>query len=159
MKLARAGLLAFGLAAGLTGGAEAAGCTQPPAADRALAEVVARVNAERAAEGLAALARSPALDRAAQDHACWMAGPGAYGHRGAGGSTPKARVRATGYRACLTAENIAWGQNGAADVMGAWMSPSGHRDNILRRNLREIGVGVALLDGRPAWVEVLAGPC
>lgn len=141
------------------GAAKAASCAQPARARAMLAEVARSVNAQRAANHRPALGRNAKLDRAAQDHACWMAGPGQYGHKGKGGSTPKDRVKAAGYRSCLTAENIAWGQASAAQVMADWMASNGHRDNILRKGVREIGVGLSLLDGRPGWVLVFAAPC
>ena len=48
-------------------------------------------------------------------------------------------------------ENIAWGTGSlatAAQIQRAWMDSPGHRANILRRQFREIGIGIAL--GAPA---------
>jgi uncharacterized protein YkwD len=44
-------------------------------------------------------------------------------------------------------ENIAWGTGNlgtAAKIQRAWMASPGHRANILRRQFREIGIGIAV---------------
>jgi uncharacterized protein YkwD len=48
-------------------------------------------------------------------------------------------------------ENLAWGTGslGTADgVMQAWMNSPGHRENVLRRSYREVGIGI--VTGVPA---------
>ncbi|WP_139828210.1 CAP domain-containing protein [Maritimibacter sp. HL-12] len=121
-----------------------------------MADAGATMNAERKAAGRKALIRDARLDKAAQSHACWMAETDTFSHKGAGGSLPKRRITATGYRPMLTAENIAFGQSSGARVIAEWMESSGHRENILRRGVVEYGVGVALMQGRPVWVMVYA---
>ncbi len=140
----------FGTAAG------AANCPQPANAPGLMAQVLAEINATRAAKGKAPLARSAQLDQAAQGHACWMSQTGTFSHQGAGGSMPKARIGATGYHTMLSAENIAWGQKSAREVMETWMNSEGHRRNILLSGVDEIGLGVALMNGRIAWVTDFA---
>lgn len=129
-----------------------AGCAMPENAGRLAAEVGAAVNAARKAGGHGALTRSSLIDEAAQAHACWMAETGTFSHKGRGGSLPKARIRATGYKTRLTAENIAWGQRSAAEVVDTWMQSPAHRENILRAGVDEFGIGIALMQGRPVWV-------
>lgn len=141
----------FALSAGA-----AAACTQPGGAARLMAEAGTVMNAQRSAGGLSALSRDDRLDKAAQSHACWMAETNTFSHRGDGGSLPKRRIRAAGYRSMLTAENIAYGQTTGAQVVSEWMASPGHRKNILRRGVDEYGVGVALMQGRPVWVMVYA---
>lgn len=143
----------------LAGSAAAASCDMPADAAGMRAAVADLVAVQRKANGRSALARNARLDTAAQDHACWMSSTGKYGHKGANGSMPKGRVKAAGYRACLTAENVAWGQASAGQVVAEWMASKGHKANILNGSAREVGVGVSLLDGRPAWVLVFARPC
>jgi len=44
-------------------------------------------------------------------------------------------------------ENLAWGTGSYATPRGAvdaWMNSEGHRDNILRRAYREVGIGVVI---------------
>jgi len=118
-------------------------------------EVETIVNAERMAAGLAPLQRSAQLDRAALAHARDQAGGGFFGHTGSDGSTVHRRLTATGYDSCLSAENIAMGQESAAAVMGDWMQSSGHRRNILHPRAEQFGFARA--GGH--WVMVLARPC
>lgn len=131
--------------------AEAANCALPSNAAQIMARAIDAVNAERRVHGLGPLARNVLLDKAAQGHACWMGATENFSHRGNGGSLPKKRIRATGYHTMLTAENIAWGQKSAAEVIDTWMGSDGHRRNILL-NVDEVGIGVALMNGRIAWV-------
>lgn len=116
------------------------------------AEIGKALNAQRAAKGQRSLADNAMLDQAAMDHACWMAETNTFSHRGAGGSLPKRRIKATGYKTRLTAENLAFGQTSTAQVMAEWMSSPGHRKNILLGGIDEYGLGVAVMNGRLVWV-------
>lgn len=132
--------------------AATAGCVTPPNLSVLVADAAAAVNAARKAGGRLPLARSAHLDHAAMAHACWMAETGTFSHKGAGGSLPKKRIKATGYHTRLTAENIAWGQNSGVQVVAEWMQSRGHRKNILMGEIDDYGLGVALMNGRPVWV-------
>jgi uncharacterized protein YkwD len=134
----------------------AGACDLPANAAGLMADAGTTMNAERKAGGRRALDRDAKLDKAAQAHACWMAETNTFSHKGAGGSLPKRRITATGYRPMLTAENIALGQPSGARVIAEWMDSPGHRENILRTGVVEYGVGVALMQGRPVWVMVYA---
>ncbi len=134
----------------------AGNCPLPTDAPGLMMQVLAEINAVRAAKGKAPLVRSAQLDQAAQGHACWMSQTGTFSHEGAGGSMPRRRIYATGYHTMLSAENIAWGQKSAREVMQAWMESDGHRRNILLSGVDEIGLGVALMNGRVAWVTDFA---
>ena len=48
------------------------------------------------------------------------------------------RIKATGYNAVAVAENLAWGYSTAGGIVGAWMSSSGHRGNIMG-NYKDVG--------------------
>ena len=56
------------------------------------------------------------------------------------------------YRAA--AENIAYGQNSAEDVMKSWMNSDGHRKNILGESYTHIGVGCYERNNRLYWVQL-----
>lgn len=131
-------------------------CAQPSEAD--LAVILASVNNQRQGNGLAAVRAHPALVQAAAQQACDMARRGQMSHSGRGGVG--ARVRAAGYGASVTAENIGAGQVDAAGVVRMWVQSPSHRANILNRRVRDIGVGQALgADGRTRyWSLVLAAP-
>ena len=113
------------------------------------------INAERRNRSLPPVARSPILDGVALAHARDMAGQGYFSHTGRDGSAPHDRLRAVGYRPCLSAENIAAGQSSVPEVVRDWMRSSGHRDNILRAGVQQYGAA-ASAEGH--WVLVLARP-
>jgi uncharacterized protein YkwD len=57
-------------------------------------------------------------------------------------SSPWDRMNAAGYTGYNYAgENIAWGYSSPESVMSGWMNSTGHRNNILSTNFREIGIG------------------
>ncbi|WP_417249994.1 CAP domain-containing protein [Celeribacter sp.] len=118
--------------------------------------ILAEINAERAAKGLGALQTNPRLSAAAQAHAEDMAARGYFSHVSKDGSTPKIRAERAGYRACLIAENISRGYPSAQQAVAGWMASKGHRENILRRGVSQIGIGIGA--GR-TYVTVFADPC
>lgn len=126
----------------------------PASADQSADDVAAQVNAQRAANGLGALVRDPALDAAATAWAQQMASTGTFAH-----STNDFRLSyaTPGWTSCC-GENIAAGYTSASAVMTAWMASSGHRANILG-SYTNIGVGHVTVAGSPYgqyWVQVFA---
>ena len=121
------------------------------------AAVRARTNAERAKAGLAPLAAAPELDRAAQVHAEDMLRRGYFEHESPEGKTVRERARAEGYDWRAIGENIALGQLTVDEVMDSWMKSPEHRENILDRDYRDLGVGLALGESRKGfrvlWVQ------
>jgi uncharacterized protein YkwD len=112
----------------------------PPGADPAEAEVLAMTNAERSAAGCPALAWDETLASVARLHSADMAARDYVEHTNPEGLTPFDRAAAAGTTA--NAENIAAGQQSAAEVVASWMSSPGHRANILNCSLTRLGVGV-----------------
>ena len=114
-------------------------------------DVLALVNKERQARKLQPLKQNVKLDRSAQGHAEDMLKRKFFSHQTPEGKTPEQRIDAAGYFAepCKCpfvfsyGENIAKGQQTPADVMKAWMASKVHRDNILKTNYQELGVGFA----------------
>jgi uncharacterized protein YkwD len=105
-------------------------------------DVIALTNAERAKVGCPALRQNAALSTAAQRHSADMATHNFVGHTGSDGSSMVTRIERAGYtRWTRAAENVAAGNQTAADVVRGWMNSSGHRANILNCALRDIGVG------------------
>ena len=100
---------------------------------------------------------SPQLSIAARAQSGGMALNGYFDHRSAvDGSTPDARVRASGYQPVRDAENIAAGQSSPQEVVSAWLKSPGHCVNIMG-DYRELGVAYARLDGssmREYWTQV-----
>ncbi len=128
-------------------------CRQPEDAARVLQATLAAINAERSQRGMAALVPDPRLQQAAQTHACDSATRNRMGHHGSDDSTLATRVQRQGYRFRSIAENVAAGHPTPAAVVRGWMGSAGHRRNILARDARDAGIGLAIArDGTLHWV-------
>ncbi len=107
-------------------------------------------NKARKKRGLRALCVSPILTRAARAHSKEMLDKDYTSHTSFNGETTQERLErfgytSSGYSFYLYGENIAWGcgSYGAPDnIFRWWMHSSGHRSNILKRKIREVGIGV-----------------
>jgi uncharacterized protein YkwD len=114
------------------------------------AAVLCLHNRERAAHGLPALRENGKLRQAAKGHSGDMVAHGFFAHDSPSGADMADRILGTGYargEGWSLGENIAWGTGSlatAAEIQRAWMSSPGHRENILRREFREIGIGIAV---------------
>ena len=145
------------LGAGRSGGAARAQCVAASAQEAG--RVLADTNAVRAQRGLPALRINSKLATAAARHACDMARRQQMTHIGSTTRGPGQRVKATGYRQSIVAENIAMGFRTADRVSGAWIASGGHLANILLPQVREFGIGKAVAaDGQVFWAAVYAAP-
>ncbi|MGW0537007.1 CAP domain-containing protein [Streptomyces sp. NPDC003032] len=118
--------------------------------------MVAAVNQSRADADCPPVRLNAALTRAAEAHSAHMARQGRLTHTGAGSSTPAERVRAAGYRARSTAENIAAGQDTPEAAVRAWVDSSAHRESLLTCGFTHVGVGAEPGGGGPWWTLDLA---
>lgn len=132
-------------------------------------QMLALINAERAANGLQALRLNAKLNASAETHSNWMLQADVFSHTGAGGSSAGDRMRAAGYvfsGSWTNGENIAWqslrGAAGIADdvinLHTALMNSPGHRANILNANFVEIGIGIetgGFTTGGREWPAVI----
>ncbi len=127
-------------------GTAAPSTAAPPDTTEAMERAVAsRVDEIRAAHGRGRLARDAILARVARRHACWLSGRGTLSHEGPSGETVGDRVRAGGKSYRAVAENLARSVNVPDPVAAAidgWMRSPGHRENILRAEVTETGVGI-----------------
>lgn len=110
------------------------------------------LNAERAGHGLPPLQRRAQLELASQRHSEDMVARRFFEHDTPEGRDPQQRMLAAGYPSnnALTGENIAWAAGRRASpfqVVDLWMHSPPHRENILRREFTEIGLG--LVRGAP----------
>jgi len=133
------------------------GCASAPGALRDSADIVRTqnrmlclMNHARARAGLAPLHQNQCLHRVASRHAHDMVNRRYFAHTTPNGWDPGRRAQASGYvpRAAswIVGENIAWGVSGAATagwVFNAWMHSPPHRHNILGRQFRDVGIGIA----------------
>lgn len=102
--------------------------------------IVQRINSYRARNGLAPLRVGPALSRAAQAHSTDMARRGYFDH-----GDFLSRLRSFGVRAPYVGENLAEGTRPLtpAAIVRMWIASPPHRENLLDRGFRRIGVGMA----------------
>jgi uncharacterized protein YkwD len=149
-------LLALPATAGATNAKRAEACENtdliPDAGNLATvrAAVLCLHNRERSARGLPALRENAKLRKAAEGHSAHMVDAQFFAHDAPGGQDMVDRILGAGYArdaGWSLGENIAWGTGGlatAAEIQRAWMRSAGHKANILRRQFRDIGIGIAL---------------
>jgi Cysteine-rich secretory protein family len=130
-----------------------------PAAEAA---IIAATNVFRKEYNLSALKPNAQLAAAARAYAKALAARGELTHT-ANGTTPASRAKAAGYAFCEIAENLAviYDSRGfmapayAKRAVAGWEASPGHRENLLRANVTETGVGVAGAgDNDPRYVSV-----
>lgn len=107
--------------------------------DSMAAQVVKLVNEERTKAGLSPLTVDRTVTAAAQKRAREI--ETSFSHTRPNGSGFSTALTEAGVNYRGAGENIAYGQNSAAQVMQGWMNSAGHRANILNGNFTTIGVG------------------
>lgn len=148
-----AALLALSLPA-----AAAAACAKPQGYQTLQADLMAQLNSERRKRGLATLVYSPVLDAAAQVQACDNARRLSISHEGSDGGRLINRLQRVGYIYRAAAENTGRGFANGTRAVQWWMNSPGHKKNILMRQTREVGVGIAMSaapDSRLHWILVM----
>lgn len=102
--------------------------------------IVRVMNSVRASNGVPALRVGQALTRAARAHSVDMARRGYFDH-----GPFVQRLRRFGVRARYVGENLASGTQplSAAAIVQMWIASPPHRQNLLDRAFRRVGVGVA----------------
>ncbi len=111
------------------------------------AEMLARINAARVAQGLPPYAYNEKLATAAQAHSKDMAAAGKVDRTGADGSSPKSRILAAGYGQWAIGpvidEAIYGGTDGAQGAFEWWMNAPTDKGRLLSTRFREVGIGAA----------------
>jgi len=82
-------------------------------------------------------------------------------HYGSDGSNPWDRVKRTGYKARLAAENVGTGQIDFDEVMRGWKASPGHNKNLLLADATEMGLALVhdpKTEFKSFWTLVLAAP-
>jgi uncharacterized protein YkwD len=108
-------------------------------------QLLAEVNEDRAANGLAPLVMDDLLNTAAQFHAQDMADKQFFSHTNLDDWTPWQRMKYYGIEYQTAGENIAVGHDTPVQVEEAWMDSPGHKANILNSSFNRIGLGIALI--------------
>ncbi len=106
--------------------------------DRALATI----NAYRVENGLKPLKLNAKLSAAAKAHSRDLSKWDRISHYGSDGSNPWDRVKRTGYKPRLAAENVGTGQVSFDEVMRGWKDSEGHNKNLLLADAREAGLAL-----------------
>jgi uncharacterized protein YkwD len=115
-------------------------------------------NAERKKLELAAFKPNAQLMEAARGHAVNMAKQEKLTHE-LDDKKPADRVKDAGYKYTLIGENVAWNPRSPKEVVTGWMNSDIHKENILKKEFTEIGVGVAKnKKGERYWVQVFGVP-
>ena len=124
--------------------------------------IVDLTNAFRRDEKLGIVKSNPDLNTTARLFAEYLAKSGRFAHE-ADGRQPSDRAKASGYKFCMIAENLALNLDSrgftstglAGQAMEGWKNSPGHRKNMVQPHVTEIGVGVARAPDRdPKFISV-----
>ncbi len=119
-------------------------------------QVLDLVNNARAQNGLSSLKLNGSLSAVAQKKAEDMKKNNYFSHTSPTYGSPFNMMKQAGISYKTAGENIAYGQKTAQEVFNAWMNSSGHRQNILNKNYKEMGLGVTS-GGRMYWSQMFIG--
>jgi uncharacterized protein YkwD len=100
------------------------------------------INQYRAEHGLKPLKLNASLTDAAKAHSRDLAKWDRISHYGSDGSNPWDRVKRTGYKPRLAAENVGTGQISFNEVLKGWKESPGHNKNLLLTDAREMGLAL-----------------
>lgn len=117
-------------------------------------QVAILVNRERSSYGLQPVKYSPLLSEAANVRSSELRKN--FSHTRPNGTSCFTVLKEFDISYFSAAENIAYGQRTPEIVMNAWMNSSGHRANILSKNVEYIGVGVVYSNGIYYWTQLFA---
>jgi uncharacterized protein YkwD len=153
-QLVASSIIAVSVFAAAPVAADAAACkgadAVPSATPNEAHATLCLLNEQRRAHGLRPLRLDGKLGRAARGHAKDMVAKRYFAHESKNGATFSSRIKRTGWtksrRSYTMGENIAWGGGDLAtprEIVKSWMNSAGHRANILAREFRFIGIGIA----------------
>lgn len=122
-------------------------------------EVFELVNKERVKAGLQPFTYNWEAARVARIKSQDMIDSKYFGHTSPSYGSPFKMLESYGLRFSAAAENIAYGQRTAAEVMNSWMNSAGHKANILSKSVTQIGVGAAkAANGTIYWTQLFLKP-
>jgi len=100
------------------------------------------INQYRAEHGLKPVKLNTELTAAAKLHSKDLAKWDRISHYGSDGSNPWDRVKRSGFKARLAAENVGTGQIDFAEVMKGWKDSPGHNKNLLLADAEYMGIAL-----------------
>lgn len=119
------------------------------------------INQYRKDKGLKPLKLNAELTEAAKAHSRDLAKWDRISHYGSDGSNPWDRVKRTGYKARLAAENVGTGQVDFSEVMRGWKESPGHNKNLLLGDATHMGVALVQdprTEFKSFWTLVIGSP-
>lgn len=119
------------------------------------------INSYRKEKGLKPLKLNPELTEAAKNHSRDLAKWDRISHYGSDGSNPWDRVKRSGYKARLAAENVGTGQIDFTEVMKGWKESPGHNKNLLLSDAEHMGIALVQdpkSEFKSFWTLVLGSP-
>ena len=119
------------------------------------------INAYRKEKGLKPLKLNPELTEAAKGHSRDLAKWDRISHYGSDGSNPWDRVKRSGYKARLAAENVGTGQVDFGEVMRGWKDSPGHNKNLLLPDADHMGIALVQdpkTEFKSFWTMVIGAP-
>ncbi len=99
------------------------------------------VNHERRSAGVSSLEMDPTLNILARNYAKTMLARGYFSHYTPEGLSPFDRMASSGINYQYAGENLAFAPDTEIAMNGLMKSP-GHKENILNKNFRRVGIGV-----------------
>lgn len=120
--------------------------------------LVGLINAQRSAAGVGPLTLSAPLSDIAHRFACENAARQTVSHDGSDGSNLAQRLHRGGVAMLLAAENTGLGFSSPQIALDWWMASPPHRENILRPEFTQIGIGQADGVPCPTWVLDFISP-
>jgi uncharacterized protein YkwD len=116
--------------------------------------IIDLTNAERKKADLPPLKANAQLMAAARSHAANMAKQEKAEHV-LDDKKPTDRVKEAGYKYSRFGENVAWNPQDPKEALEGWMNSPPHKEKILNKEYKEIGVAVAKsTKGEPYWIQV-----
>jgi uncharacterized protein YkwD len=109
------------------------------------AQVRQQINAIRQKDGLGTLKNNDKLAQVARQYSQKMAKQNFFSHTSPQGDSMVDRVRSAGISYRMLGENLFTGTNlpqPVGEAVQGWMESPGHRENILRPEFEETGIGV-----------------
>jgi uncharacterized protein YkwD len=119
------------------------------------------INQYRHENGLKPLKLNATLTEAAKGHSRDLAKWDRISHYGSDGSNPWDRVKRTGYKPRLAAENVGTGQASFKEVLKGWKDSPGHNKNLLLADAREMGLALVQdpkTEFKSFWTLVIGSP-
>ena len=119
------------------------------------------INQYRIDNGLKPLKLDAELTAAAKAHSRDLAKWDRISHYGSDGSNPWDRVKRTGYRARLAAENVGTGQVDFREVLRGWKKSEGHNKNLLLPDATQMGIALVSdprTEFKSFWTLVIGAP-